>query len=291
MRTNRLFWMAGALCAALGLGSCSNEMEDVAVPAEGATRTVTLTVTLPGGGADTRTAYEANDEGGLKVTWAKGDKLTAFSDDTWNFTKSTPFTLVSGEGTDTATFEGELPEDVPAEGGEVDFLYPAVTPIEIDGVTHYISPDYRTQGGTLAGLSKQDDLVFRAKYSGGKLNDISDSGHWTIFLHFAAGTAVASAGGTATFTISGAGAGLVWSAEEYIREDIRVSNVTVNPEGTLVDDLYIAFVEIPGSTPTLTITVGSEEKVYGFDKEFELGTMYNISDLSVLTKKSTATNS
>ena len=108
--------MAGALCAALGLGSCSNEMEEVAVPADGATRTVTLTVSLSGGGAGTRTEYAA-DGAGLKVTWAAGDKLTAVSESR-DFTKSTTFSLTSGAGETTATFTGEIPEDV-SEGDEI----------------------------------------------------------------------------------------------------------------------------------------------------------------------------
>ena len=132
MKKNRLFMMAGALCAALGLGSCSNEMDEVAVPAEGATRTVTLTVSLPDRGADTRTAYAA-DGAGLKVTWADGDKLTASGKD---WAKSTTFKLTSGAGETTATFTGDLPEDV-SEGDNVGVAYPEIKTEVIDGETHY----------------------------------------------------------------------------------------------------------------------------------------------------------
>ena len=282
MKKNRLFLMAGALCAALGLGSCSNEMEEVAVPAEGATRTVTLTVSLPGGGADTRTAY-AVDGTGLKVTWAEGDKLTAVSGE---YSKSTTFTLTSGAGTDTATFTGEIPEGV-SEGSFVSFYYPAMTQIDIDDVTHYIWPDYSTQDGTLAGLSKVDAFEFDAEYSGGELNVISDYTYrYTSFLHFAAGTAVASAGDTPTFTISGAPTGYDYTASGYIYGDIIVSNFVVNSDGTLANDVYIAFAS--GKGATLTITVGSEEKVYLLDKNFTLGRMYNIKNLSQLTPEPTA---
>ena len=275
MKKNRLFMMAGALCAALGLGSCSNEMDEVAVPAEGATRTVTLTVSLPDRGADTRTAYAADAEGtGLKVTWADGDELTALGKD---LAKSTTFKLTSGAGETTATFTGELPEDLVED--KVGFYYPKFKTEVIDGETHYICPDYTAQNGTLAGLSKVDAIYFKAQYSDGKLS-VNSSSRYTSFLHFAKDTKVASTGGTATFTISGTSGGYDYSDDGNIMGDIVVSG-NVNSDGTLANDVYIAFEE--GTGATLTIAVGSEKNVYSLDKEFALDTMYNISDMSKLT--------
>ena len=271
--------MAGALCAALGLGSCSNEMDEVAVPAEGATRTVTLTVSLPDRGADTRTAYAA-DGAGLKVTWADGDKLTAVYDK--NFAKSTTFTLTSGAGETTGTFTGELPEDV-VDGDKVGFYYPKFKTEVIDGETHYICPDYTAQDGTLVGLSKVDGFYFEATYSDGKLSVNSSSTYrYTSFLHFAKDTKVASTGGTATFTISGASGGWDYSDNESIMGDIVVRG-NVNSDGTLAADVYIAFEPYDPVLPTLTITIGTEEKVYSLDRSFVAGRMYNISDMSQLT--------
>ena len=280
MKKNRLFMMAGALCAALGLGSCSNEMDEVAVPAEGATRTVTLTVSLPDRGADTRTAYAADAEGtGLKVIWADGDELTAFGQD---LAKSTTFKLTSGAGETTATFTGELPEDVVDEG-IVEFYYPKFKTEVIDGETHYICPDYTAQDGTLAGLSEVDAFVLRAQYSDGKLSVMPlYTYRYTSFLHFAKDTKVASTGGTATFTISNANAVYDLTAGEFIKENIVVDKVTVNPDGKLADDVYIAFEKNDYVTPTLTIAVGSEKKVYSLDRDFK-AEMYNISDMSKLT--------
>ena len=280
MKKNRLFMMAGALCAALGLGSCSNEMDEVAVPAEGATRTVTLTVSLPDRGADTRTAY-APDGAGLKMTWAEGDKLTAVYDR--NFAKSTTFTLTSGAGETTGTFTGDLPADV-AEGDPVSFFYPKFKTEVIDGETHYICPDYTAQDGTLAGLSKVDGFYFKATYSDGKLSVNSSSTYrYTSFLHFAKDTKVASTGGTATFTISGASGGYDYSAGKIIEGDIVVSG-NVNSDGTLAADVYIAFEPYDPVLPTLTITIGTEEKVYSLDRNFVADRMYNISDMSKLTE-------
>ncbi len=279
MKKNRLLLLAGALCAALGLGSCSNEMDEVAVPAEGATRTVTLTVSLPDRGADTRTAYAA-DGAGLKVTWADGDKLTAVYDK--NFAKSTTFTLTSGAGETTGTFTGELPEDV-VDGDKVGFYYPKFKTEVIDGETHYICPDYTAQDGTLVGLSKVDGFYFEATYSDGKLSVNSSSTYrYTSFLHFAKDTKVASTGGTATFTISGASGGWDYSDNESIMGDIVVSG-NVNSDGTLAADVYIAFEPYDPVLPTLTITIGTEEKVYSLDRSFVAGRMYNISDMSQLT--------
>ena len=279
MKKNRLFMMAGALCAALGLGSCSKEMDEVAVPAEGATRTVTLTVSLPDRGADTRTAY-APDVAGLKVTWADGDELTAFGKD---LAKSTTFKLTSVVDETTATFTGELPEDVVDED-IVEFYYPKFKTEVIDGETHYICPDYTAQDGTLVGLSKVDAFVLRAQYSDGKLSvNPSYTYRYPSFLHFAKDTKVASTGGTATFTISNANAVYDLTAGEFIKGNIVVDNVTVNADGKLADDVYIAFEKGDNVTPTLTIAVGSEKNVYSLDKEFAPGTMYNISDMSKLT--------
>ena len=278
MKTNRLFWMAGALCAALGLGSCSNEMDEVAAPAEGATRTVTLTVSLPGGGADTRTVYTP-DGADLKVTWAKGDKLTAVSDDTWNFTKSTTFTLLSGAGTDTATFTGDIPADVD-EGDDVIFYYPEV---QKEG-DYYLLVDYTQQTGKLEGLGSVDVFAFAATYQDGTFNTIKEAElRPSTFLHFAKGTAIGT-GSTADFKLSGVSSKFFWDNSE--KDGIAISDVALDSEGKLADDLYIAFLvfDVWLNNPTLTITVGSEKKVYSLDKELEGGTMYNINSLSQLTE-------
>ena len=277
MKKNRLFMMAGALCAALGLGSCSNEMEEVAVPADGATRTVTLTVSLPDRGAGTRTAYTADGEG-LKVTWAEGDKLTAVYDE---FANSTTFTLTSGAGETTATFTGELPVGV-SEGDAIHFYYPEIEKKVVGGKTHYIHPDYSTQEGTLAGLSKVDAIEINTEYSEEGLIVYSSHSRYPSFLHFAVGTEVASGSGAATFTISGAAAGYDYLIDDWFDGDIVVDNVTVDSDGRLADDVYIAFEE--GTGALLTITVGSEKKVYNLDRYFTSGKMYNISDMSVLSE-------
>ena len=275
MRTNRLFWLSGALCAALGLGSCSNEMDEVAVPAEGATRTVTLTVSLPGGGADTRTAYEADGDS-LKVTWSADDKLTAVSSKQGVFAKSTTFELTSGAGTETATFEGDLPEGV-VDGNEVIFYYPKVQKVG----DYYLYVDYTNQTGKLADLGSVDLIGFTATYQDGTFNTKKGTEvRVSSFLHFAKGTAIGT-GSAADFKLSGFISKFFWNNQEG--GDIAISDVALDSEGKLADDLYIAFLAFDPNNPTLTITVGSEEKVYSLDKEFKGGKMYNISDLSVLT--------
>ena len=283
MRTNRLFWMAGALCAALGLGSCSNEAEELITPAAEGSRLVTLTVSLPGGDADTRTAYAA-DGTGLKVTWAKGDKLTAVWSESNDFDKSTTFTLTSGEGTATATFTGELPSDFIAEAPDIKFNYPEVT--EKEEGKGYVRTDYTKQTGKLADLGSVDCVFFSATYDNGTLTvDASETGRDSRFLHFAKGTTIGTGSGKATFKLSGVSPKLYYPTGNQESGDITISDIELDESGQLADDLYIAFCnDSSGNSPTLTIASGDVEKKYSLKNDLEEGKMYHISNLSHLTE-------
>ncbi len=87
-----------ALIAGNALTSCSNDEEPQVAQQEGKKGYVEFTLSR---GADTRTAYTLNDKNGLDATWSEGDKVVVEST-ARGFNEV--FSLVSGAGTDTATF-------------------------------------------------------------------------------------------------------------------------------------------------------------------------------------------
>ena len=270
--------MAGALCAALGLGSCSNETEELNLPAVEGSRLVTLTVSLPDGGTDTRTAY-APDGSGLKVTWSEGDELTAMAS---SITKSTTFTLTSGAGTSTGTFTGEIPEDA-TDGGNIIFYYPKVTEVTF-GV--YILADYTQQKGKLEDLSSVDMIGITAKYENEALTvDPNSILHSSAFLHFKKGTLIRTGSTTADFKLSGFISKYRYSSE-HDYNDITFSNVALDDEGRLAEDFYFAFSPDEIDKPSLTITCGEEARTYSLNREdgFDPGKMYNISNLNMFSE-------
>ena len=123
---------------------------------------MTLTVNAP---AETRTALED----GVNVVWQEGDAITVFGSETSN-SNGYKFTIKSGVGSATATFEGEIAED---DISEVFYaVYPAVAvrpaslksgEIELDkslgevqtAVKDGYDPDY----AVLAGIVSADNKV------------------------------------------------------------------------------------------------------------------------------------
>ena len=93
---------------------------------------------------ESRLAYEIQKNGGIKMTWADGDNLTATpapSDESWAYT----FTLSKGAGTNTGTFtcsekiSGSLPQDKTTNGWTV--YYPG----SIKGEQDWFDKSYEGQ--------------------------------------------------------------------------------------------------------------------------------------------------
>ncbi len=96
----KILFSIAALAVAFGFTACSNEDEALGVKGE---KTTVLAMTEVG----TRTALESDGAGAYNVVWSEGDKI--YIND--NHSDGEEFTLKSGAGETTATFEGEVPAD------------------------------------------------------------------------------------------------------------------------------------------------------------------------------------
>lgn len=279
MRKNRLFMMAASLCAAWCMTSCSNEAEDMRLPAQSGSRQVTFSVTLPDGGATTRTAYEQTDAG-LKVTWAAGDQVSVYNT-TEGPRKAATFTLASGKGTSTATFKGEIPDDwTLEEGNDVYIQYPVMKDMEVDGETNLGYIDLRLQKPGLDNLQSMDLITASAKYTNETIK-VSEVVHNTAFLYLPKDLALftddSSVEGEATLTLSGVNSGQSLVAD--LHDDIVMT--TMLSGGRLAEGVYLAFLPYAGHTPKLTITSGEENVTYILNRDggFKEGNMYAISSM------------
>lgn len=141
---NRFFLLAGAMCAMIS--SCSKA--DL-VPDSNATQIITATVTLPSGPA-TKVSYSENASGeGLTSVWNAGDKIQAIT----NTGAKVTFTLVSGAGEKTATFQAE------AAGITDATVWQAILGSHISDNASAVNCTYTGQNGTISDLGSYDFTV------------------------------------------------------------------------------------------------------------------------------------
>ncbi len=115
-------------------GCVQNDVDDVVLSAEEGYVTVTISTSKPTAVDEngSRTYLGATTSGKKAVLWSKGDKLSSdfigTSDSNWEFT------LVEGDGTPDATFEGKIPADVykkAVDGSDpMLFIYPYLEVLE-----------------------------------------------------------------------------------------------------------------------------------------------------------------
>lgn len=284
MKKQALFWMAAALCGTLTLASCSSEADEPVVAAPAA-KQVSVTLTLPGG-ADTRTAYKEKSDGGLKASWAEGDKITIVVAGKFANCVTLTQTGELDEDATTATFTGDI-----SALGEINestsllLFYPEIT----DGGTKCL--DFRNQDGTLENLGKYDFLVdYNVKYKEGKLEP-STTGfeRRSSFIRLPKDTPV---GGNGNISIELYGdAGIIYSTNAPAGETIYsvegggANNILVSTtatNGKLDNDVYIAFAGVEGSINKVYLK--TEEKIYKITvaDNFKLGKMYTIGNLDVI---------
>ncbi|NDW13561.1 hypothetical protein D0T50_11765 [Bacteroides sp. 214] len=107
MKTKATTIIAVTIAIAMNFAACSNEEQQQEPQKKG--EQITITATLPA--ADTRLAMEdqlnGTVDGTVKVTWEEGDQFEIANT---GYTDTQTFTLVSGAGTNTATFTGTKPE-------------------------------------------------------------------------------------------------------------------------------------------------------------------------------------
>ena len=280
---------AAVLSAALSMTSCSNEADELVVPA--AKKMMSVTLTLPDD-AGTRATFEAKMDGydfkGLKTAWEKNDEISVgkMGEDVHaTFT----VTAVSDDGK-SATFSGEALESWGeiANGTNFWFTYPVL--LEGDYVR-----DWSVQDGTLASLPNYDDLWFLADYSDGKF-DMADLTRQVAFLRLPKGLAICdeSFTGSITLEITGTETSPLFSKEESLDLDGVVSATTENPivvgpisieNGILTDDVYVSLPML-GSVNSIGITVKSSAsfKLYSLNYELYSGKIYTLQNMDKLTK-------
>ena len=152
---NKYIYSAAAFLSlsCIALTSCQNEMEQIGAPAG---KEVLLRVTANHGDAETRTTLEHDGNGGLTCNWSKGDQLMVVGQSTGK--KIGVVTLVSGEDTPNAVFEGNV--DLSANSN-VSLVYLGTTKnaetysAELDN----LPIDLSVQNGTFASLSDKDVLT------------------------------------------------------------------------------------------------------------------------------------
>ena len=133
-------WLVTLMMGAAMLGACTDnalvEAPEVMQEENKDTYVATLIAGLPEEDAQTRLAYEKSD-GGIKMTWAQGDQLTATpkpTDKLWAWT----FTLSEGAGTNSGTFtcseniDGYLPQNWPYITNGWTIYYPGSIECEQD---------------------------------------------------------------------------------------------------------------------------------------------------------------
>lgn len=168
MRTHHLILLA--LSSALFAAACSKEAAQSDTPAASDAR-VTIRVSAP---VMTRVNGDYNGSA-LSLTWAAGDKITV--SDHGNPATSEEFTLVSGEGSKTAVFEGKG-----ISASSYDILYSnlpdgfAAQTQNADKETGHLGYSLR-----LVGVNSYDDVSFTSDWAASKGGSLASSG--ALHLH------------------------------------------------------------------------------------------------------------
>ena len=284
MRKSLFLMAAAALSAALSMTSCSNEADELSLPA--AKKTLSVTLTLPDY-ADTRATFEANMDGdafkGLKTKWETDDEVSVGIIEKPETATIFKATSVSDDGK-TATFSGEAPSSWGEIADETEFWF--VYPKLSDGVK-----DYSAQEGTLTALSNYDALWMYATYSGGTFGE-ADIERQAAFFRLPSGLAICDADFSGNITLEFTGEGIISeydssALEAFVSADadhpIKVGPVAVE-NGGLKSDVYVSLPSF-STLSSLNMAVKSTEasKLYTLDYEMAMGKIYTLTDMSKLT--------
>lgn len=159
MKTRKLSFFILAAIAAM-VTSCSNDELTDSGNQKGVV--IKATAGTPTGNPDTRLSYDDDTaqggSGKMKITWATGDAFTVYE----SVSNKTDYTLTSGAGTSSASFEGTW-NSAPASSANLYALYPAnSTATDPTAVT--LSLD--GQKGTLADLKNYNYMTASTTYNG-----------------------------------------------------------------------------------------------------------------------------
>ena len=163
LRTLMMGMMALLGCTALT--SCSNDDEPQVAQQEGQKGYVEFTLSR---GADTRTTYAANTDGGLDVKWSKDDKILVFYYDSENETAIVEqFGLVNGAGSTKATF-AKSDSQLAEKSGELVLRY--LPGFDEDNYKTKAF-DFSEQSGLLKDMANYDYFTFSATLTNGQISN------------------------------------------------------------------------------------------------------------------------
>ena len=266
LRTLMMGMMALLGCTALT--SCTNDDEPQVAQQEGKKGYVEFTLSR---GADTRTAYAANTDGGLDVKWSKDDKMVVF----YNLNETDEiievFDLVSGAGTTTGKFAKSNSQLAEKTGEEVVIVYFPNYDSKKSTTENVL--DLSTQKGTLAEMSNFDMFGYVCTISEGGKISVDKYVKLMSILHFPIGLDFGVEAATADFVFSGGYNKATINSNQL--GDITVKDVSLSG-GKLNQELYV--VVAADNTPT-KLTIG--DNAFSLPTGLDAGLLYTFAQKDI----------
>ncbi len=266
LRTLMMGMMALLGCTALT--SCTNDDEPQVAQQEGKKGYVEFTLSR---GADTRTTYAANTDGGLDVKWSKDDKMVVFYKVGTTDEIVEVFDLVNGAGSTKATF-AKSDSQLAEKTGEVVIAY--FPNYDSTKSTTENVLDLSTQKGTLAEMSNFDMFGYVCTISEGGKISVDKYVKLMSILHFPIGLDFGVEAATADFVFSGGYNKATINSTPQVG-DITVKDVSLSG-GKLNQELYV--VVAAENTPT-KLTIG--DNAFSLPTKLDPGLLYTFAQKDI----------
>ena len=267
LRTLMMGMMALLGCTALT--SCTNDDEPQVAQQEGKKGYVEFTLSR---GADTRTTYAANTDGGLDVKWSKDDKMVVFYKVGTTDEIVEVFDLVNGAGSTKATFAKSNSQLAEKTGEEVVIVY--FPNYDSTKSTTENVLDLSTQKGTLAEMSNFDMFGYVCTISEGGKISVDKYVKLMSILHFPIGLDFGVEAATADFVFSGGYNKATINSTPQVG-DITVKDVSLSG-GKLNQELYV--VVAAENTPT-KLTIG--DNAFSLPTKLDPGLLYTFAQKDI----------
>ena len=266
LRTLMMGMMALLGCTALT--SCTNDDEPQVAQSEGQKGYVEFTLSR---GADTRTTYAANTDGGLDVKWSKDDKMVVFYKVGTTDEIVEVFDLVNGADSGKATF-AKSDSQLAEKTGEVVIAYFPNYDSKKSTTENVL--DLSTQKGTLAEMSNFDMFGYVCTISEGGKISVDKYVKLMSILHFPIGLDFGVEAATADFVFSG-GYNKATINSKPQEGDITVKDVSLSG-GKLNQELYV--VVAAENTPT-KLTIG--DNAFSLPTKLDAGLLYTFAQKDI----------
>lgn len=266
LRTLMMGMMALLGCTALT--SCTNDDEPQVAQSEGQKGYVEFTLSR---GADTRTTYAANTDGGLDVKWSKDDKMVVFYKVGTTDEIVEVFDLVNGADSTKATF-AKSDSQLAEKTGEVVIAY--FPNYDSTKSTTENVLDLSTQKGTLAEMSNFDMFGYVCTISEGGKISVDKYVKLMSILHFPIGLDFGVEAATADFVFSGGYNKATINSNPQVG-DITIKDVSLS-DGKLNQELYV--VVAAENTPT-KLTIG--DNAFSLPTKLDAGLLYTFAQKDI----------